>query len=346
MLDYEERRIMNNHISIKDIAREVGVSASTVSRVLSNKSNISIKTREKVMAVVEKHNFSLNPAAQALKRTQSSTVGIIVPDILNEHFAEITLYIELELMKLGYLCVICNSYADEDISRKRAQILSTLNVSGIVCIYSDIDFTKVRPDIPAIFVGSIPSSVTPQDNYVYVQFDDINGGKIATEKLIMSGCKRIMLVMSQRYNAMKSNEQRGRFIGYQQALWEHGFETDTDLLLQLNESTADCANQMLIQKLKDGVKFDGIFINTGKTAIGILHALNCYNLKVPEDVKLIVYENCGLAKFNAVGITAIEQSAKDAGAIVAEHMIKLINGEILENRIVRIPIEIIQRETT
>ena len=122
-------------VTIKDIAREAGVSVTTVSRVLNNKADVSDKTREKVLKIIDRLNYNPNSIARGLVMNKTYTIGLIVPDISNAFFAEIAKAIEDELREYGYSVIFCNTDNDKDREKESIDLLRSKQVDGLIGVF-------------------------------------------------------------------------------------------------------------------------------------------------------------------------------------------------------------------
>lgn len=330
---------MSEKVTIINISEETGVSPSTVSRIINGKGKYTQETIDKVNDAIQRLNYSPNIIASTLRSRKSSLVGIITPYISNEFFATIVEYLVKDLTKRGFSPMICVTYNDEKTEEEYGKLLNSLNASGIVYFFKETDVLQDCKSIPSVFIGSSPSLT---DNSVSIQFDIIGGAKIATEELIHQNCKKILYIESRR----RREQQLGRYLGFQQALWENGIPEDKSLIVSVGseENTLISALESL---LNEGKTFDAIFSNTLSNSIDAINYLSSRGICIPDDIKLVAFENDKIAEYYNSGITAIEMDPVLTSKFAAECLTGLMNeGFEKKKSVIRIPAKLIQRNST
>ena len=173
-------------ITIKDIAEKVGVSVTTVSRVLNNRGYLSDSLKTRVHQAMEELNYQPNELARSLSRSKSNVIGLIIPDISHPFFAELTKHIEYYAYKKGYKLMLCNSLLDKDKEREYIDLLRASQVDGIIMgshTMSVNDYMSIK--LPLITIDRKISSTIP-----CISSDNYRGGEMATQLLFQKKCKK------------------------------------------------------------------------------------------------------------------------------------------------------------
>lgn len=330
-----------NKITIKEIAKITGVSSATVSRVLNDNGRFSEETRKKVLSAIEKFDYQPNITAKSLRTSKSKTIGVIVPDITNEFFASVVLAIENQCLPFGYSVFICNTNEDEERESTYIKDLKAKGVDGLIYLSGKMDVPNdlIKAGIPVVCIDRNPNN----ENVVFIESDNTGGGYKATEELLKKGCKRIVMLKDCRDVSPMIN----RFQGYRNALADYGIEFNPDLILNTRVEVSS-AQQAISELIRKGNPFDGIFAATDGLALGALLALTEHNVKVPDDVKLVGFDNISMSRYSSPPITTIHQNKEKLGTIAAENLLNLINKENhknVQNNLV-VPVELVIRKTT
>ncbi len=321
---------MSERVTIKDIADKAGVSVSTVSRIINGKGSYPPETKKKVKDVINELNYRPSFLARTFREKSSPIIGIVVSNLKSESFSMITDRLVEQFVNYGYYPFVCVTYNDEQIEEGYGHVLSSLNASGIIYIMKDSQVCEECRNIPTVFIGSDPDA---SNEGVRVTFDIIGGAKSATEELIKAGCKKILYVETDR----QRKQNIGRYLGYQQALWENGLSPDEKLVLKVNVRDEQAIISEMDKFMKKGIAFDAIFANTVSTAINMIEYLKNRNIRVPEDVKLIAFEGGKMADYYRPRISAIEMDPIRTSQAAFDSMCELIKNRECTEQVVRIP---------
>ncbi len=317
-----------NTVSIKDIAEAVGVSASTVSRVINGKSGINEATRQKVLAMVDQINYQPNFLAKSLKMGRSNTICLLLPSIENLIFPAITRGVEEEARKHGFNVILCNSDEDEKSELAYIEKMKTYWIDGFIlctgsesCTYSQ----ELRSqEIPVVKVNRLTETDIGMVDTVSV--DNFRAAYNATEYLIRSGHRRIALAHG-RENLYFYRE---RYRGYRQALEDHGIAYDDSLVLRETYGT-DSFYQLTRKAMAMENPPDAFFATSDPKAFVILHALHEMKLRVPEDVSVMGFDNVTLSSMVEPPLSTVSQPLRDMGAAAARNLIQQIQYKAEHN---------------
>lgn len=301
--------------TIRDIAQELNITASTVSRALNDHPRISSSTKKAVLKVAKKLNYQPNSLAAALRNGKSHVIGIIVPTADRAFFASVVRGIEEISNKAHYKVMICQSY---DIYEKEVMAVDALlnaQVDGIIASLakttSNLDhFKRVQnTDIPLILFDRATSGL----NVSQVVIDDYMGAYKTVEHLIQQGCKRIAHFTS----AMKVSIYKERFRGYREALERHNIPFDETLVIESNLQLEDGRESMKkLLALKELP--DAIFSASDYGAMGAMQILKENNIKIPQQVALAGFSNEPFTSFTDPPLTSVDQLSISMGNVTAK----------------------------
>ena len=328
----------NKNISMVDIARMSGVSIATVSRVLNKNGRYSAETEKKVMAIVEKYNYAINPNAQGLRTNRTKTIGIIIPDITNEYFSNIVRAVEGAVIPLGYTVFVCDSDENMDYEMHYISTLQSKGVEGIIYISArkSVDEISKEFTVPVVYIDRRPGV-----EFNYVSSDNENGGFLATEELIKKGCRKIVLVHDiNTYSTVNKRTQ-----GYLRAHKQYGVEIDDGRMVPCRVSFSD-AKEAVKKLIDDGTDFDGIFCTTDSMALGALKALRESGRRVPEDVKIVGFDGITHTLISDPPITTVVQDTEQLGKRSVEVLMDLINNSASKIHEYIIPVTLSVRGST
>jgi LacI family transcriptional regulator len=327
-------------IKLEDIAKETGVSISTVSRVLSNSSYpVSEPIREKVLRAAETLGYEPNIAARSLRTDRTNTIGIIVDDLLSPFTPPIVRGIQDYLNEYGFLSLIVNSDWDPDQEQAAIKTLLSRPVDGIIFVeYSHQTNSDVleRSHKPHVFVhrlfGSpIKNSVVPDDYY---------GASLATEHLISLGHRRIGYI-----NGPENwHTCRARLRGYQETLAHYSMVFD-ESLVQPGDWEIESGYASAKNLLEQSEHPTAIFAANDAMALGAVYAIQDAGLRVPEDVAVVGYDNRNFAKTVRPRITTVSMPVIEMGGVAAELLLKQIAEGRKEEEEIKVKGQLIIRET-
>lgn len=308
-------------ITIKDIAREAGVSIATVSRVLNGKDKIKSSTKARVEQIIEKYNFSPDQIARTMKVKESKSIGLLVPQLSNEFWASLAEVIEEELWSHGYTLFLCTCSTKEDsMSKEKAAFESFLQrkVDGIIyCTSSGInsefqDFTErlKRCEIPIIaFDQRIPGM-----NQIYG--DHLQGAMDAVQHLFSLGHSRIVYLGG----PLVSPE---RELGYRNAHTLMNVTVDEDLIVR-GQPTFQFGQKAMKKMIDSDHHFTAVFCGNDIIALGAIQSLESSGFSVPDDVAVVGYDDIHMASISKPSLTTVRQPISEMGKTVVEHLLQSI----------------------
>lgn len=329
---------MSPRTTIYDIAKELNITAATVSRALNNDKKISAATRELVKKTAIEMHYEPNQLALALKKGKSNNVGVIVPHIDRNFFSSVIRGIEEVLYQDGYNVIICQANDEEVIEIKKMDALLNAQVDGIFMSISTITDKKksaveriLKKNVPLIFFDR----KLDVDGVSAVVINDFEGGYAATSHLIDQGCKRIAHLGGD----LSIEIYQERYKGYRQALEEHGMEFRSEYLIQ-SKSKVDAGADATKILLALPEPPDAIFSSSDFVALGAIQTLKSRGIKIPDDFCVVGFSNEPFTNFMEQTITTVDQFPVEMGKIAAgvflEHVNKT-NGTKIEKKVVMKP---------
>lgn len=311
------------NITIKDIARELGISPSTVSRALKDHPDISKATRDAVNELAERWNYRPNPIALSLKSGSSKTIGVIIPEVVHFFFSTVISGIEDVVYERDYNMILCQSNEMWEHEVKNIRTLLGSRVDGILASVTKntTDFSHYRSiiekDIPLVFFDRVAEEIETDK----VVIDDEEGAYKAVIHLLRSGRKRIVHLSGPPRLAIARN----RLNGYFRAMKEYRLTPAVDDIVKCDN--IEEAEKIIPSLLKRDPRPDALFVVNDLTAAQSLMIVKRHGLKVPEDIAIIGFTNSQLAKLTEPGLTSVDQKGYEMG----QHAARLLLHRI-ENR--------------
>ncbi|GGD05869.1 LacI family DNA-binding transcriptional regulator [Hyunsoonleella pacifica] len=313
---------MSKKTTIYDIAKQLNLTAATISRALNNNHRISKKTKELVQKTAQEMNYEQNRVAKALKSGKSFNVGVIVPRIDNNFFGSIIRGIEEAIRPLGYHVIICQTHEDPIIEKECIDTLINAQVDGILISTTPNsekqNFEKIiKKGIPLIFFDRKKSF----EGVSSVTINDFDAGYKSTKHLIDQGYKRIA-----HFRGDYSVEIfKQRYLGYKQALLDSGLKINEDYIIKTKSNREDGKNAIKML-LKLDKRPDAIFSSSDFAALGAIKELKKQDINIPKDIGIVGFSNEPFTKFMELSISSVDQSPIEIGKETAGVFIKQINN--------------------
>jgi LacI family transcriptional regulator len=307
---------------MKDIARDLGVSVVTVSKVLRNHSDIGEQTRKRILQRMKELNYQPNPAARTLVSGRTNLVGLIVPDLVYPFFAQVAKGISAKLRAQEYSLIISSSEDDPNMERREidqmlarrvdalilasvqssAESLNKMQDRGIPCVLLD----RKLPGVPANFVG----------------IDDVNAGMIATNHLVEIGCKTIAHIGGSDVSTALDRQS-----GYSIALAKRGLGLPPEYIVKYGhgDDAGDATGyNSMKQLLQLKPRPDGVFCCNDPIAMGALRAILDAGLQIPKDIAVVGCGNVHYDDLLKVPLTSIDQDSNGLGTSAAKLALSII----------------------
>jgi len=331
-------------VRLKDIARELGISTVTVSKVLRGNHDVGPQTRERVLKRMRELNYQPNMLARGLASGRTYTVGLVVPDLVHPFFAEFARSLGGHLRENHRVLILASSEDDPQIEMQEIRTLLNRGVDVLIIASCQTNlrnfyqlgdnhtpyllFDRNFPHLVANFLGS----------------DDLQVGRMATEHLLGLGRRRIA-----HLGGKGTSTSFERLRGYKQALQEAGVPYDESLVLgceKVEESGDVIAAQIMTELLGRTVLPDAVFCYNDLTAIGAIDAILNAGLRVPEDVAVIGCGNMRYAKYLRVPLSSVDHHTEDLGRRAAELTLELSLNPDQNCKTILTPPSLVAREST
>lgn len=335
---------MKRQVTIKDIAEKLGISVSTVSRALKDHPDISIKTRQAVKELAKLLGYKPNLIALNLKHSKTNTIGLIVPEVEHHFFSKVINGIEEVAYENNYNVIVVQS--NESYMREvlNTQTLIANRVDGVLVSFSKEtqDYSHFQQmvdyEIPIVFYDRTIEGFHADS----VVCDDYSGAYNAVNHLISKGCKRIALYSSPQHMLIGRN----RFEGYKAALKKNNIEFNKDLIYACD--TIESAMKISKSVLKKQDRPDGIFAVNDHTAVGVLKVAKELGIKIPQELKVVGFENSRSATICEPELTSVDQFGFNLGKKSAELLLKRIKEADFDYKPISLKLktELIVRESS
>ncbi len=320
---------MQRRLTIRDIARIAGVSASTVSRSLNDSPLVAESTKARIREIADEGNFSFNHTARSLVLRRTGNLGLICPDSFDEYqySLHLTLLINTirRLAEQADLDLIVKFRVDAQNRNSINHLLTSRKVDALIIISPDIlpdEVSLIRSHgIPYVFVQAIPPHVDlTTENYVFA--DHVAGGLIATDHLIRLGHRRILCFSVDTHE--RSFAERSE--GYRTALKQYNLDTDNDLLV-IGDGTFAFGYEYVVRnaRLFREMGITALFSQTDIMALGAIEGLWDLNLTVPTDVAVVAYDDIGFGKDFRPRLTTVHQPRDRLAVAACNRLIELLD---------------------
>ncbi|RZK18294.1 MAG: LacI family transcriptional regulator, partial [Hymenobacter sp.] len=307
-------------VSMADLARELGVSMTTVSRALSDHHSIGAATKQRVLKLAKKLNYQPNHLAAALRKGQSRLLGVVVPYIEGKFFPSVIQGIEQAASKAGFSVIVCQSHEDVQLERRNVETLLNAQVAGVLVSLARNTqqfqhFEKVRSrGIPLVFFDRIPTTELVNS----VVLNDRDGAFQATRHLLEQGCRRIAhFAGPQHLNIYHQRRQ-----GYLDALASYDLPAPEELL-DYSDMTLENGASAMRRLLALPLPPDGVFGAGDSVILGALQLLKSQGIRVPQDVALAGFSNEGFTAITEPQLTSVDQRCEEMGEAAVRLFLEL-----------------------
>jgi LacI family transcriptional regulator len=335
-------------VTIKDIAKELGISASAVSKALKDSHEISEKTKKLVLECAKKHNYQPNPMALSLKRGNSKSLGIVVSTIDNHFFSQVIDGIESVAHSKGYNVTITQTHESYDLELANVNHLTVRAIDGLLISLSsetkDIDHLIKLHDkgLPIVFFDRVSNAI---DTHKVIA-DNFKGAYDATTHLVRSGYKKIAHITSSQHISITTE----RLKGYEQALKDNSITINNGYIKYCQHGGRDVneIEKVLIELLRSTDRPDALFTASDRITTTTLELLHKMGLKIPADIALLGFTNTQLANVLNPSLSQVFQPGFQIGKKATEMLINLIESrrKITEFETVVLPTQLFVRDST
>ena len=313
-----------SRVSIKDVAKELGVAVSTVSLVLNGKSKeggVSDALAEKVRIGAKAMNYEPNAFARGLRKGRSETIGLIISDISNPFFANLAFYVQEKAKKHGYSVIFTNTNESAEQMEKMISVLKNRNVDGFIIVpteHSEKTIEQlIRDKYPVVLLDRYFKGVDTS----CVVINNYKASMKATNLLLNMKCKRVALMAFK--NSLQQIQDRRN--GYVDAMSDKGL-FDPMLIKEVDFNVlAEDVHEKMIELVSTGEMLDGILFTNGTLCINGLKTINSLKLKIPEDIKVACFDKSDIFQLMNVSIPYVQQPVPEMGKRAVELLLQHIN---------------------
>ena len=337
---------MKKNLTLKQIAKELDVSISTVSKALKNSDEISEATRQKIQAFAKLYNYKPNNIALSLKNRKTKTIAVIIPEIVHDFFAMVISGIENLANQYGYNVLICLSNESYEREVINMEMLAAGSIDGFVISLSKETQAKkdyhhikeiINQGMPVVMFDRVTRDVYTDK----VIIDDVLATQEAIQYFISKGRKKIGFITTPDYISVG----RLRTEGYKRTLEANGIAIDENLILRIeDESKIDT----MINEFFNNNEFDAVMAVNELYAVNVLRNAKKRGIRVPEDLFLIAFTDGVISRNSIPSISTVKQNAYKMGEIAARLLIKKLESENGHEHYITevIGTELLHRETT
>lgn len=325
---------MKRKITLKHMAKELGVSISTVSKALKNSEEISRDTKDKVQAFAKLYNYKPNNVAISLKNKRTKNIGVIIPDIVHHFFTTVFRGIEQYADKQGYNVIVCVSDESFDKEVINMEMLANGSVDGFIMSLSaetqkKNDFNHLKEiteqGIPLVLFDR----VTDEIDCDKVLVNDKEAAMHAVNKFIKNGRKRIALITTEDYFSVS----KARETGYREALSTSNLKVDESLILKLPFMDVD---ENALKAFFNNYEIDAVLCVNEIFAIHCMSLVQKKGMRIPEDISFIGFTDGLLSKYASPRLTSVAQHGEKMGEVAAKMLIEKVEQEIEDEEEVEI----------
>jgi LacI family transcriptional regulator len=327
---------------MKDIADEVGVSVVTVSRAFNNKPDISKKTKDRILEIASGLGFTPNTIAKSLVTQRTKTIGVLIPNTVDNFFAEIIQGIADGCFENDFSIDLCQTETSSTRELEYLRLLQGKRVEGILVYPVQEDNRYIEElknnTIPFVFLNRHTEDF---DNN-YVINDNAYGAYLAIDHLIKKGHKKIIYICAKLFASSGSE----RIKGCKMAVTENNLPANTVEIIECKPTIKSCYN-IVSELINNNINFSALFIWDDKLASGAFRALHEAHLQIPDDIAVIGYNDMEISEYFSPPLTTVRQGSYDIGKTAANILINQLNSsERSKKQKIILKPELIIREST
>ena len=308
-------------VTIRDVAREAGVSVATVSRVLNDSGPVSEITRHRIREIATRMRYVPDSAARSLITRRSTTVGVLLPDLHGEFFSEVIRGIDQTAQRNGYHLIVSGSHNDKGEIEAALRAMRG-RVDGLVVMSPDIDSAALVANLPASSPVVLLNCFVDGDGFDSLTIDNFGGASAMVRHLIATGHRRIAFIKG----AERNYDAAERLRGYRAALDDAGMERDAELELDgdFTESGGHAAGERIAGFRR---RPTAVFAANDSMAIGALAALRDAGIRVPDDMAVAGFDDIPIARYMSPPLTSVRVSISEMGERAVHMLLHAIEGK-------------------
>ncbi|MEJ2635410.1 MAG: LacI family DNA-binding transcriptional regulator [Calditrichia bacterium] len=309
--------------NIIEIAKRAGVSIATVSRALNNNGPVREETRQKILQISRDLNYKPNPIARGLSRKRTDTIGVILPELVDEFFMDIIRGIDEEAYRANKYVLVSSSHSQRDVIETFLEFMVSGRVDGVILMIPHLHeeaaelIRKSKHPLVMLNVGRENKDV------VSFNIDNYQGAYAITRHLIEHQNERIAMIKGYPGNC----DAEGRLMGYRDALDHSGIALDEDLVVQ-GDFTVRSGYDGFRQLMSRNKKPDAIFAANDMMALGIYEAARISGIRIPDDISVAGFDDIFLSRLLLPRLTTVHAPIQELGIRAIQYLFKIIDGEV------------------
>jgi LacI family repressor for deo operon, udp, cdd, tsx, nupC, and nupG len=326
-------------VTMDDVAKRASVSVATVSRVYTNPEKVSLRNRQKVSKAIEELNYQPNVLARNLRRLQTNTILVIIPNIVNSFFSYVLKSIQNTAIENGYQMLLGDTNRSPELEQSYIHLLQQKLVDGVILLFPRMELhllEALADQQPVVIVGRQLSNI----NIPFVTNDNTLSTRIATEHLIQLGHRRIAY-LSGTLGIHIADE---RLDGYCLAIREHGLIVDESLIRE-GDYYVDSGYELALELLSEPNVPTAIVAASDEMAIGAMKAARELGISIPDQLAIIGFDDIKMASMCEPPLSTMAQPKAEYGRISTEMLLALIKGDPMSNNRIILNDELVIRKS-
>ncbi len=324
--------------TLKDVAKETGLTVSTVSRILNNRGYISQESREKVHDAMKKLNYQPNEVARSLSKQTSNTIGVILPHIDHPFFSMLLNCLETAAYNHNYKLMLFNSLDRDDKEDEYMDMCRGARAAGIILCSGSVDAQRFGDlGVPLVTIETFLENGTAS-----IECDNRQGGRLAAKYLSEKGCRNVVYLSGGYPVSMPADD---RALGFAEFCERKGISA----LMPEEEKDKGFYDRLDYHAYIEGIldrcpQIDGIFASSDVIAAQVIQVCGRRGIRIPEQIRLVGYDDSIIAGLTSPAITTIHQPIAEMAALAVESIVRVYNGEMVPSRTI-LPVNLVVRES-
>lgn len=330
-------------VTLDEIAKLAGVSKATVSRVLNNAPDgVGSETREHVWQVIRQTNYNTDRSMLSARSMKSCSIAIVIPDMTNPFFADITKAVESRAREKGYITIIANTEFSEKNEVSLIKNLVAKKVDGIILVPSGYKcrVEHMLPEKYGIPMVLLDRKLSGKNNWLGVYADNEMASFQCCEMLIKGGSDKIAFLSG----PLDVSTAQERMDGYCMALKQYNCPLNPHLV-KYGDYTVESGYNAIVELERTGQQYNAVLASNDLMALGALNAMREFSKRIPEDVELIGYDNIMFSRYFDPPLTTVQQPTTEMGFRATDMLLQLIEGKQVQSN-VQIEARIVTRKST
>ena len=315
-------------MDIREIARQAGVSTATVSRVMNGKGPVSDNTRQRVLAVVKENNYKLNSIARGLSRQKTDTIGVILPELVDEFFMDLVHSIDEAAYAANKFVMISSSHSQRNTIETVMEFMNGGRIDGVILMAPEIvdeNFLRLikRSNRPLVVLNA-PSSIT--DCYC-LNIDNYQGAVAAVTHLLGHDYQKIAMITGPSGNS----DAEERFCGYRDVLEKSNVPYREELVVN-GDFTLESGYYGFLRLISQPEKPDSVFAANDMMALGVYQAALASQMRIPDDIAVVGFDDIFLSRLLTPRLTTVHAPVPEMGKKAVQALLGIISGEIASEK--------------